>query len=460
MIKKRIMLVEDESVTAMDLKSNLIQLGYEVPIIATRGEDAIRYAADLMPDLILMDITLAGAMNGIQAAEQIRIAHAIPIVFLSAHADTETIGRAKTTEPFGYLPKPSTMDTLMSTIEVALYKGEADALRRKAEDQLRKVMNEQRIILDNTGVGILFAKNRKILWANKGVVRMIGYSQEEVEGQDTLLFYPDRQSYERIGTEGYTRIARGEVYTSETPMKKKDGSLIWCHLVGQTVNPNNPDEGAIWILEDVTRRKELEDALQKSEAKYRTVAEFTYDWEFWIGQDERMLYISPSCERITGHPASAFEQDPALMTRIIHPDDATRFTEHRHEAREGKASEELEFRIIRTDGTIRWIAHVCQPVHDDQGNFNGTRGNNRDITQRKKVEQEREDALAKVKTLSGMLPICASCKKIRDDKGYWQQIEAYISDHSKAEFSHGICPDCAQKIYGKYYKPQDTNENK
>ena len=79
----------------------------------------------------------------------------------------------------------------------------------------------------------------------------------------------------------------------------------------------------------------------------------------------------------------------------------------------------------------------------------------------KLAEQERErliielqEALAKVKTLSGMLPICASCKKIRDDKGYWQQIEAYISDHSEAEFSHGICPDCAEKIYGKYYKKE------
>jgi YesN/AraC family two-component response regulator len=61
-------------------------------------------------------------------------------------------------------------------------------------------------------------------------------------------------------------------------------------------------------------------------------------------------------------------------------------------------------------------------------------------------------ALTKVKLLSGFLPICASCKKIRDDKGYWQQIESYIHEHSEAEFSHGICPDCAKKIYGDYYK--------
>lgn len=82
----------------------------------------------------------------------------------------------------------------------------------------------------------------------------------------------------------------------------------------------------------------------------------------------------------------------------------------------------------------------------------------RDVTDNKQAEAEREQlllelqaALAEVKTLSGLLPICASCKKIRDDQGYWHQIEVYIRDHSEADFSHGICPDCARKLYPDYY---------
>lgn len=78
----------------------------------------------------------------------------------------------------------------------------------------------------------------------------------------------------------------------------------------------------------------------------------------------------------------------------------------------------------------------------------------RDISNRKRMEKEREeliqrlqDALSRVKKLSGLLPICASCKKIRDDKGYWNQIETYIRAHSEADFSHGICPECAKKLY-------------
>jgi YesN/AraC family two-component response regulator len=73
------------------------------------------------------------------------------------------------------------------------------------------------------------------------------------------------------------------------------------------------------------------------------------------------------------------------------------------------------------------------------------------LSEREKLITDLREALAKVKLLSGFLPICASCKKIRDDEGYWQQIESYIRDHSEAEFSHGICPDCARKLYGKYY---------
>jgi PAS domain S-box-containing protein len=86
----------------------------------------------------------------------------------------------------------------------------------------------------------------------------------------------------------------------------------------------------------------------------------------------------------------------------------------------------------------------------------------RDITERKRAEEERErlllelqQALAEVKKLSGFLPICASCKKIRDDQGYWQQIEAYIRDHSEAQFSHGICPECAEKLYPGFYRKDE-----
>jgi PAS domain S-box-containing protein len=114
---------------------------------------------------------------------------------------------------------------------------------------------------------------------------------------------------------------------------------------------------------------------------------------------------------------------------------------------------EMEYRLRRYDGEYRWIFDRGVPFADDQMNFNGFIGSCIDITEtveaRKLLLKERDD---EIKRLRGLLPICSSCKKIRNDKGYWEQMEVYIRDHSEAEFSHGICPECAEKLYPELYK--------
>jgi hypothetical protein len=150
------------------------------------------------------------------------------------------------------------------------------------------------------------------------------------------------------------------------------------------------------------------------------------------------------------------------MNRIIHPDDRAEMLDHYHNVRKvvPEAVDAKDFRIINRDGETRWIGHVCQPVHDQAGQSIGRRGSNRDITERKRLEEEKENAVAdlqkalsEVKKLSGFLPICASCKKIRDDTVYWSEVESYISEHSDTKFSHGICPDCMRKLY-----PEEADE--
>ncbi len=117
------------------------------------------------------------------------------------------------------------------------------------------------------------------------------------------------------------------------------------------------------------------------------------------------------------------------------------------------------------DGGIHYFDVSMKPVKDEAGNVYLLILESRDITERKHAEQEREktivklqDALAEVKTLRGFLPICAYCKNIRDDEGYWKKIEGYIQKHSYAEFSHGICPECAKKYYPDMDIYDDNNE--
>lgn len=135
------------------------------------------------------------------------------------------------------------------------------------------------------------------------------------------------------------------------------------------------------------RRRQIAATLElvREEEKFHTVANYTYDWEYWEGPNQEMLFMSPSCERVTGYSQAEFMSDPALLYRIIHPDDLHLMAEHRRNA----AHEDIggvDFRIVRRDGVIRWIAHGCRPVFGEGDNFLGRRASNRDITERVQAE--------------------------------------------------------------------------
>lgn len=146
---------------------------------------------------------------------------------------------------------------------------------------------------------------------------------------------------------------------------------------------------ALW---DITERKRAEQALLDSEEKYRTVADFTHDWEYWRDPDGRYLYISPSCECITGYPPEAFLANPGLIEAITHPEDRHSVMTHDTHVLETPA-DHLDFRIITRTGEERWMGHVCQPVYGTDGRFLGRRGSNRDITARKQLEEHLRHSL-------------------------------------------------------------------
>jgi len=125
----RIVVVEDEVITSIALRRELAQLGYEVVAMVDTAEDAINAARQYEPDMVLMDITLSGALDGITAAAAIRGSLGLPVVFLTAHADDATMKRAMLAGPFGYVLKPYRMEALRAAIEVALHKHRTEAER-------------------------------------------------------------------------------------------------------------------------------------------------------------------------------------------------------------------------------------------------------------------------------------------------------------------------------------------
>jgi PAS domain S-box-containing protein len=325
-----ILIVEDELIVARSVQTVLRKAGYEVPTIVSSGEEAIEEAGQSRPDLVLMDIRLQGEMLGVEAAAQIRTRFDIPVVYLTAHADEDSLQRAKASQPFGYLVKPFQSDELRSTIEMALYKHEID-------------------------------------------------------------------------------------------------------------------------------RK-----LKESELRYRLVSELTSDFAYSVRvePDGQLVneWITDAHRRITGYTPDEVTAIEDWQT-LVHPDDLPLALEQVETVLAGK-TDTRDFRIVRKDGQVRWLRNHARPVWDeDQNRVVRIYAAAQDITERRHARQEQErlilelqDALGKVRTLKGLLPICASCKKIRDDEGYWTSVENYILQHSDAQFTHGLCPTCAQKLYPDFFE--------
>ena len=136
----------------------------------------------------------------------------------------------------------------------------------------------------------------------------------------------------------------------------------------------------------------MEKELREIGEQFRTLAEFTYDWEYWLNPDGNYVYVSPSCERITGYGSEEFRENPGLLETIIHPDDRAIVTKHlREEPIEGSVVYPVEFRVMTRGGEERWLEHVCQPVYGSNGKYLGRRGSNRDITERRRAEQALEE---------------------------------------------------------------------
>ena len=157
------------------------------------------------------------------------------------------------------------------------------------------------------------------------------------------------------------------------PVKLPDGRTVFVHLAT-----------------DITEKKDIDEKLKNNEEKYRTVADYTYDWECWLNEERNFKYISPSCQRISGYKAKEFFADPSLLEKIIHPEDRSSFIQHQETIFNSPNYSHLEYRIITKDGKTKWISHYCQPVYAKDGTFWGRRSSNRDITERKEVEEKKK----------------------------------------------------------------------
>jgi diguanylate cyclase (GGDEF)-like protein/PAS domain S-box-containing protein len=175
------------------------------------------------------------------------------------------------------------------------------------------------------------------------------------------------------------------------PMEDKDKKTVgYFDLYSFPIFDENTKElvGVIEYVRNITEQKTAQEALRISEEKFRTVADFTYDWEYWQGVDKQMIYVSPSCERVTGYTKDDFMNNPDLIEKIVHQDDIEILRKKVNKAVNSCVKLEADFRIIHRTGQVRWVSHICIPVYSYDGKLLGRRASNRDVTENKEYENE------------------------------------------------------------------------
>ena len=263
---------------------------------------------------------------------------------------------------------------------------ELEALRQQVE-RLRDSERQYRHIVQTAleGIWILDAQDRT-RFVNARMAEMLGYTEAEMIGAPLLDFMDDEGKAVAQAKLQDRRHGIGERH--DFRFRRKDGTDLWAIVSTQPIfDDDGRYEGALGMITDITQRKQSEEALRRSEDRYRTVSEFTSDWIYWRGPEGDLRYISPACHDVTGYSADEFHASPGLLDEVVHPDDRHVWQEHCHTTRHEKRHEPKVFRIVTKGRQIRWISHVCRPVFDRQGRYLGTRASNRVITELKEAEQ-------------------------------------------------------------------------
>ncbi|HUI67200.1 MAG TPA: response regulator [Nitrospirota bacterium] len=266
MKKGTIFVVEDEVIIADDIKSYLQKFGYKVPLIATSGEEALKRVRDVRPDLVLMDIVLRGEMDGIETAERIRSEFDIPIVYLTAFADDETLERAKITEPFGYIIKPFEERDLYTTIEMALYKHKMERKLKESEAKFRRIVETAQ-----EGIWVLDTEDRTT-YVNKRMAEMLGYREDEMIGRKLVDFLIEKE-HSRV-PRGFEPLMSGSREVLDFKFHRRDGSFLWGMLSTTPIQDSDGRViGFLGMITDVTERKRATAAIQESHERLLTILE-------------------------------------------------------------------------------------------------------------------------------------------------------------------------------------------
>lgn len=395
----KILIFEDESIIAMELKRKLEQIGYIVPAVESFGEKAIEMVERYNPDLILMDIMLEGQVDGIQAATRIREKKNIPLVFLTAYSDDRTIQRVKQIEPYGYILKPFDEREIKTVVELALYK---HAMQRKIQESEQWLSATLRSIAD----AVITTSNKDVVsYINPVAESLTGWTKEEAieKPVSAILTLLDSDTREAIQNPTQQLISSAENESSmNCILISKSDQEIYVELsCSPILTERNKNNGVVFAFRDITRRRQIESALRQSEERFRSLVESSQTGILIIDKSFQVIYSNEEVARIFGYARDEIVNHD--FRKFLKGSSKAKLVDRYLRRQKGEAiPSRYNMEMISKTGELKRVEVTNSMIEDKYGNTQ-TVIQILDITQRIQLEEQLRQAqkMKAIGTLAG-----------------------------------------------------------
>ena len=442
----RVLVIEDSEKDTLLLMRELEDAGYEPAYWQVDSATAMTSALEEQPwDVVICDHSLPG-FNSAEALNILRKKNTdIPFIILSGTIGEDVAVDMMKAGANDYVMKGSRA-RLVPSIEKELRGAESRRARRQGEEGLKQTQKELEDFFENAPVGLHWeGPDGVILRVNETELAMLGYTRDEYVGRNIADFHVDKA----VAAEILRQLRDGETLTHhEARLRCKDGTIKDVAIQSNALRENGKFVRSRSFTRDITSQRQAQSAL----AYLAAIVESSEDAIIGTSLDGTILSWNYGAERMYGYKTAEVRgRSIAMLSPSAGPEE---FPDVYEQIERGEYIARYQTVRVRKDGTAIDVALTLSPIKDGTGKVVGVSAIEHDISatkredeQRLRLIQELTDALARIKTLRGLLPICASCKKIRDDQGYWQKVESYLAEHTNAEFTHGLCPDCLGELY-------------